>query len=152
MSRMIRSLALTGIVLVAASIATGCRGGRALASGPDPGGPHSRISRDDVPRLGHGLVRYPRGLMPGVRHRREVTPGELGVRHRREVTPGESGVRRPARRGRALPPGCKRVAGGMQCVNSRGLDRDWKLGDRDGDGKGDRDGQDPIRSLIGPLD
>jgi hypothetical protein len=119
-----RSLALTGIALIAASVVTGCRGSHAatLAAGPDPIAGRSRIFHGDDPRPGRH-IRHPRGLArraPATRHRRH-----------------------------ALPSGCKRVAGGLECFNTRGVDRDWVI--NDGDQHPTRN-QDPIRSLIDPKD
>src|SRR4051794_17834328 len=122
--RMSRSLALTGIALIAASVVAGCRGGTpvTLANGPDPGVPHGRISRGEAPR-----------------------PGQAHIRHPRDLAPRGRVVRRPARRGgHALAPGCRRVAGGFQCVSTRGVDRDWVINDGDD--------QNPTRSLIDPKD
>jgi hypothetical protein len=106
-----------GIALIAASVVTGCRGGHAatLADGPDPVVPHG--SRADVPRH-----RQHAG------QRRELTPRAPAIRHRQ----------------RAARPGCTRVAGGIQCVSTRGVDRDWVINDGDD--------QDPTRSLVDPGD
>lgn len=122
---MSRTLALTGIALIAASAVTGCRGGHAatLAGGPDPIAPHGRTF--------HTFRGY------------DPRPGRQHLRQPRELAPRAPA---PRRRQHALRPGCRRVAGGMQCVSTRGLDRDWVF-----DGGGDHD-ENPARSLIDPED
>src|SRR5262245_21323760 len=99
------SLALTGIALIAASVVTGCRGGHAatLTGEPGPVVPHGRTWKVDVPRPRH------------IRHPRKLVPKAPATRHRRH----------------ALRPGCTHVAGALQCVSRRGVDRDWVITDND---------------------
>lgn len=99
---MSRSLARTGIALIAASLTTVLAGPAAFADGNRP------VLRQGWFWHGHG-------------HRRAPMP-----------------VRRRA----ALRPGCKRVQGGMACVNGQGFTRDWGLNDIRGD-------RDPVRSAVG---
>jgi hypothetical protein len=105
---MSRSLALTGIALIAASAVTGCHGGTLppLADGTGPGVRHGQIWHGDVPQ-------------------RQRFGDPAG--------PRESVNQQPApRRAHGIRPGCKRVPGGMLCTSQRGFNRDLQLNDIDG--------------------